>query len=123
MDSSLSKPWRHFFLILVDPDLAVASEAGGVGGMKPGGWNAEVGAGPGDGAPPYIVPYLPGVGALGLPGLSGVLISTCLKGGFLEFDGDCDNSSMTSSSFSSSSPLSIASSLLFFLFFRGLSFY
>ena len=49
---------------------AVRGAAGGGGG------NAPVGAGPGEGAPPYPVPYLPGVGTLGRPGLSGVLGST-----------------------------------------------
>ena len=39
--------------------------AGGVGGTNPGGWKDLFGFGPGDGAPPYSVPYLPGVG-LGL---------------------------------------------------------
>ena len=42
--------------------------AGGVGGTYPGGKKAEVGA-PGDGAPPYKVPYLLGVGAVGRQGL------------------------------------------------------
>ena len=31
--------------------------AGGVGGTNPGGKKSELGAGPGEGAPPYSVPY------------------------------------------------------------------
>ena len=53
-------------------DCEVLAVAGGVGGTKPGGLKAWLGAGPGDGAPPYRVPYLVGVGTLGLPGRSGV---------------------------------------------------
>ena len=52
--------------------LCLLEVTGGVGGTKPGGRKAEEGVGPGEGAPPYWVPYLPGVGTLGLPGLSGV---------------------------------------------------
>ena len=65
--SSLRTPSRHFFLMLnlSEEGLFVA---GGVGGTYPGGKKAEVGA-PGDGAPPYKVPYLLGVGAVGRQGL------------------------------------------------------
>ena len=64
---------KHFRIN--DPDLVtlrLLEDTGGVGGTKPGGRKSEQGAGPGEGAPPYWVPYLPGVGTLGLPGLSGV---------------------------------------------------
>ena len=44
--------------------------AGGVGGTNPGGWKDLLGFGPGEGAPPYSVPYLPGVGTLGRDGRS-----------------------------------------------------
>jgi len=47
--------------------------AGGVGGKPQGASNACEGLGPGLGAPPYLVPYLRGVGTPGRPGLcSGV---------------------------------------------------
>ena len=68
----------------------MARLAGGVGGTNPGGWKDLLGFGPGEGAPPYSVPYLPGVGTLGRDGLSeggeegelGVLsCSSCLGGG------------------------------------------
>ena len=59
-------------------DVEVEALAGGVGGTNPGGLKAWLGAGPGEGAPPYSVPYLVGVGTLGLPGLSGVPVITSL---------------------------------------------
>ena len=70
--------------------LFLARLAGGVGGTNPGGWKDLLGFGPGEGAPPYSVPYLPGVGTLGRDGLSeggeegelGMLsCSSCLGGG------------------------------------------
>ena len=66
--SSLRTLSRHFFLMFNDLSNVGLLAAGGVGGTYPGGKNAEVGA-PGEGAPPYKVPYLLGVGAVGRLGL------------------------------------------------------
>ena len=54
-DSSLrdasSLVWESFRTFLEDV------VAGGVGGTNPGGKKSDLGAGPGEGAPPYCVPY------------------------------------------------------------------